>query len=361
MNEKTIAIIGAGNGGFAMAADLALSGWKINLYELPRFSENITPLLDKGGIDITGAANTGFAKLANITSDIKEAVKDAPIIMIATQALTHKEVATILAPNISDGQTIFILPGNGGSLIFAKIFQEKRTKIKIDIAEVLTLPYGCRKTSLTSVNISRMLGNNFVANLPSKNNSKILTKFKEFYPDTFLMNNVLEVAISNPNIIVHPAGAMLNMSRIEFVKGDFGLYQEGFSPSVMKVIDGIDYELLNIRKVLNLPIISFKELFEKRYKKSFEEQFFGIMRKLGSRGPFDVKTRYITEDVPIGMVLVASIGKWLGVETPTFDAIIHLCGLMTESDYWKEGRTLESLGLFTMSIEGLKKFLEEGT
>jgi len=63
MNEKTVAVIGAGNGGFTMAADLALSGWNIHLYELPRFKENITSLLKEGGIHITGAANTGLAKL----------------------------------------------------------------------------------------------------------------------------------------------------------------------------------------------------------------------------------------------------------------------------------------------------------
>jgi hypothetical protein len=30
-----------------MAADLALAGWDINLFELPRFKENIIPLLSE--------------------------------------------------------------------------------------------------------------------------------------------------------------------------------------------------------------------------------------------------------------------------------------------------------------------------
>jgi hypothetical protein len=54
------------------------------------------------------------------------------------------------------------------------------------------------------------------------------------------------------------------------------------------------------------------------------------MRKVGSRGPFDIKTRYITEDVPVGMVLIASLGRKFGIPTPTFDATIHFCGLMNE-------------------------------
>ena len=359
MNEKTVAVIGAGNGGFTMAADLALSGWKIHLYELPRFKENITPLLKEGGIHITGAANTGFAKLERITSDIREAIEEASCLMVNMVSLAHEEMADLLAPVVREDQPIFILPGNAGSLVFTNIFRKKGKKMKAPIAEVLTLPYGCRKTSPTSVNVSRLLGKIPLAAFPSKDNDKALNLFQKFYPKTFLMTNVLEVAINNPNIILHPAPSMLNMARIEFSKGDFGLYQEGFSPSVMKVMDGLDKEIMDLQKALGLPVYSYKKLFETRYEKSFEEQF-GFMRKAGNRGPFDVKTRYITEDVPVGMVLVASLGRRVGIPTPTFDATIQFCGLMNGIDYWKEGRTLERLGLANLNTDQLKRYLSEG-
>lgn len=359
MDSKTVAVIGAGNGGFTMAADLALAGWKIHLYEMPRFKENITPLLKEGGIHITGAANTGFAKLERITSDIKDAIEDASCLMVNMVSLAHEEMAEILAPVVREDQPIFILPGNAGSLVFTNIFRKKGKRMKSPIAEVLTLPYGCRKTSPTSVNVSRLLGKIPLAAFPSKDNDKALNLFKRFYPKTFLMTNALEVAINNPNIILHPAPSMLNMARIEFSKGDFGLYQEGFSSSVMKVMDGLDKEIMDLQKALELPVYSYKKLFETRYEKSFEEQF-GFMRKAGNRGPFDVTTRYITEDVPVGMVLVASLGRKVGVPTPTFDATIQFCGLMNGTDYWKNGRTLQWLGLAHLSPEQLKRYLHEG-
>ena len=52
--KKNIAVIGAGNGGFAMAGDLTLAGYGINLFELPEFEHNILPVKDSGGIEITG-------------------------------------------------------------------------------------------------------------------------------------------------------------------------------------------------------------------------------------------------------------------------------------------------------------------
>jgi opine dehydrogenase len=44
MGER-IAVLGAGNGGYALASDLALSGYKVNLFELERFREfNLNPI-----------------------------------------------------------------------------------------------------------------------------------------------------------------------------------------------------------------------------------------------------------------------------------------------------------------------------
>jgi len=359
MDLETIAVIGAGNGGFALAADLAMNGWRINLYELPRFGENIIPLKEKSGINITGVANIGFARFNKITTDMAAAVEDASIVLVNTVALAHEEIAVLLAPHLKDGQGIFIIPGSGGSFVFKKVFAEAGIGAEVFIAETYTLPYGCRKTDSTTVNVSRLLGDPLLAALPSRDNEKALEKYRRLYPESLLMTNALEVAICNPNIILHPAATMLSISRIEHTGGDFGLYQEGFSPSVMEILDALDRECLRVQKGLGLPGSSFKGLFEKRYHRGFDEQF-SAMRKLGSRGPFDVKTRYITEDVPIGMVLVSSIGRWLGIPTPTYDSVIHLCGVMNTTDYWKEGRTLEKLGLSKMSLEELKRFVESG-
>lgn len=359
MDAKTLAVIGAGNGGFAMAADLTFAGWNINLYELPRFKENIEPLLGKKEIEITGAANNGIAKLARVTTDIREAIEDTAIIMVTTTALAHAEIANMLAPILKDNQVVFIFTGNAGSLVFYRVLKELKLKSEIKLAETITLPYACRKTSPTTVNVSRLLGKNIIAALPSKKNEEMLKIFKTIYPNSLLMSNVLEVAISNLNIVLHPAPTMLNLARIEHVKGDFTLYAEGFSPSMMKILDALDRELLNVKRALGLPPMSFKEQVEIRYEKPFEE-WFNFLRTIGNRGPFNAKARYITEDVPIGMVLIASLGRWLQVPTPTYDATIHLAEIINDTDYWAMGRSLENLGLSDLTAQNLQHLLNEG-
>lgn len=359
MGSEKIAVIGGGNGGFAMAGDLTLSGLDVNVYELPRFVGNIEAIQEEGGINVTGVAKTGFAKLNKITTDIRECTKDCSIIMVVTQAWAHEEIAGMLASVLKPGQCVFVLPGSGGSLFMGKVFHEKSVSSKVGLAETLTLPYACRKTGPSSVNISRLMASNGVGAFPSKNIDWIFSMFKGIYPSSFKMDNALEVGLCNSNIILHPAATLLSLSRIEFSKGDFYLYREAFTPSIEKVIDALDQELAAIFARLGFPSESAKRAIVKRDQKTWEEQK-EVRRKFGNKGPFDAKTRYITEDVPIGMVLVSSIGRWLGIETKTFDSIINLCSVIHGADYRKEGRTLEKLGLGKIDVDTFKRILYEG-
>jgi opine dehydrogenase len=361
MKNGKIAVIGAGNGGFATAADMTLAGWGVNLYEFPRFEQNLEAISQEGSIEIKGVVRKGVAKLAKITTDIKEAIEGVSCIMITTQTLAHEELARMLAPIVKPNQYIFIMPGSGGSLVFAKEFRDRG--LKMNVAETLTLPYATRKRSPKNVEVMTYLEQNMIGVIAGKNRDEFLKIFRQFYPDAISMNNVLEIALYNPNIMLHPAPSILSVARIEDTKGKFSLYEEGFTNSIMKVLDALDNEIMGIFKKLDMEILSYKKIFEIRYKKPWNE-IWGprtVKREGPSRGPFSVKDRYITEDIPIGMVLASSVGKWLNLPTPTFDAIIQLGNLMNETNYWKAGRTLEKLGLANTSVDRMKKYLYEGT
>ncbi len=366
MDSNTIAVIGAGNAGFGTAGDLAIRGWSVNLFELLRFEEMITPIVKKGGIEVNGTeidgeVKGGFAKMNMITTEISRAIENASWIIIHTWATIHEEVAHLISPHLQHGQKIVILPGNGGSFIFRKVLKEKRPNVNVMIAETSTIPYGCRKVSPVRVNVMRTLGKIGIAALPAKDNAALFNQWKTLFPNTGLLTNVVEAILFNPNLYVHPVPTMLSIARIENSQRNFGLYAEGFTPSVLMVMDGLDKELMEIQKALGLPVTSYKKQFEMRYNRPFKEHFYGVL--LGPdapRGPYEVTHRYITEDVPMGLAFSASLGRLLGVPTPTYDAVIHLTGLMNGKDFYKEGRTLESLGLSKLKVEAFKKYLSEG-
>jgi hypothetical protein len=86
----------------------------------------------------------------------------------------------------------------------------------------------------------------------------------------------------------------------------------------------------------------------------------GIYAGIKMKGPEHLKDRFITEDVPYGMVLLSTLGNLLGISTPTHDAVIQLTSVINRTDYWKTGRGIKELGLSKMDKQSLKKFLIDG-
>jgi len=79
------------------------------------------------------------------------------------------------------------------------------------------------------------------------------------------------------------------------------------------------------------------------------------------KAPSSTKHRYITEDVPYGLVPMASLGDVLSVSTPIMDSLIALSSLINQAEYWSEGLTAKKLGIADLSSTDLNAVLYEGT
>jgi opine dehydrogenase len=165
----------------------------------------------------------------------------------------------------------------------------------------------------------------------------------------------LEVALYNPNILLHPIGVIFNLGRIEYSQGEFWMYKEGFTPSVMKILYALEAEKKALLRGLGLKPVPFEEFYQYRYEKKWED-----FATVASKGPSSARTRYLTEDIPIGMVLWASLGDSLGVPTPTARTLIHISSVIHDTDYWQGGRTMQKLGLAEMTLEELQTYLAVG-
>jgi hypothetical protein len=71
--------------------------------------------------------------------------------------------------------------------------------------------------------------------------------------------------------------------------------------------------------------------------------------------------RYFHEDIGMGLVMFCSLGKFLGVPTPTCELIVHMGEILSGKDYFGQSlRTVETLGLNGLDLDGLKSFLHKG-
>jgi opine dehydrogenase len=358
LKKKEICVIGAGNGGSAIAGDMTLAGHNCRLFEFSEYAKNLSTVIKKGGIQVTGIARTGFAKIKLATTKIDQAVDGAEVIMVTTQALAHERFAREVAPYLSDGQAIILWPGSGGTLVVRKIWDEMGMKKDVVLAEGVTFPYCCRRLKGPgTVNIHRVDGPRMlVSALPAKNTPRAIAAMDGTYADVVkAAKSILEPALYNVNIIVHPVGALLNMGRIEHSNGEFYMYKEGITPSVKKVVRKMDSERSALFSKLGYKPYTYDEVFADCFNMSVEE-----FSKTSSKGPFNMQDRYVTEDIPMGATLTLSLGRKAGVPMPTYEAMIHLASVANDIDYYSGGRNLENLGLSDMQFDEIEHYLLTG-
>ncbi len=350
-------VIGAGNAGYAMAADLSLAGHEVILYELPAFAENLVPIMHSGGIKTTGVGRTGFARPRAMTTDISEALAGSEFILVATVANAHGMLAEMMGLHLRSGQIVVLFPGSGGSLVFADHFRRTGTGTGVLLVETYSSPYACRKLhGPGTINIHRKYEANLpMAAFPARKTEEALRRLQALFPSLIPFRNVLEVALYNPNILVHPVGTLLNVGRIEYTKGDFYLYREGFTESVTAFLKAIDQEKVAVLNALGLEGIGYMEMRERLNSLPFHE-----FAKISSKGPFSIQDRYVTEDVPNGMVMLSSVGHHLGVPTPNCDAVIQVFSAINGADYRGQGRTVERLGISDLSRDQILRYVETG-
>jgi len=307
---------------------------------------------------VTGIARTGFAKIALATLNLSEAVRRADLIMVTTQALGHERVAQELIPHLSEGRTVVLWPGSGGTLVFRKVWDETGMDRRVFLAEGVTFPYCCRRLQGPgTVNIHRGDGPRMLlAALPMTDTQVVMKALFGTYADVVQpAASVLEPALYNPNIIVHPVGALLNMGRIEYSKGEFWMYKEGLTPSVKKVIDSMDKERSALFKAFGYPPYTYDQIFWDCFNMTVDQ-----FAATSSQGPFSMQDRYVTEDIPMGACLAVSLARKAGILMPTYEAMIHLASVVNDTDFYAKGRTLENLKLAQLSFEELRHYFLTG-
>jgi opine dehydrogenase len=352
-----VAILGAGNGGFAMGAYLSLKGCKVNLYD--KFPEVLQPIQRKKSIELKGVLN-GSATFDRISTDIGRAIEGCQLIMVVTPAFAHREIAESCARFLEDGQIIVLHPGRtGGALEFYNTVKGINPRVKVIIAEAQTLIYASRKTGPAEVTVYGVKKMVPVAAIPSYYTKEVVCKLNEFYKEFIPARNVLETSLLNIGAILHPAPSILNIARID-LQDDFEYYYQGISPSVAKVLERMDRERMAVAKELGVRTISTIEWLKEVYGVKNGDIYTAVhLNKVysGIMAPKSPLARYITEDVPMSLTPLSELGKVAGVTTPVIDMMIELASIINNKDYRREGRSLTRMGIEGLSREQLIEYV----
>lgn len=341
-----ITIIGCGNSGLVHAAKLIEQNVEVALLKTSSAANGkfFELMQQEEGFNVKDETNHGrmfFAKPAFITRDVEKAVSFADIIMVMTTTLCHEDVAKLIAPYVKDNQLIVLIPGYMGSLIFKKYILKN-----VVYSEWETTAYNGRIMDLY-VRITFYNPRNAISVLPVSQSERVLSLFTSLFENTrYLRQHILESAMHNPNMIVHPIGMLFSAARIEHSRGEFWMYKEAFTPSILKVIHDFDRQKNSLLETFGCEPLNYFDAAKWRNECDLNKDAMEVFRSFSNaanKGPAMVNHRYLNEDVPVGLGLFSSLGKAVGTDTSIADAIITLTSSLLQKNLRREARTIQYL------------------
>ena len=355
-----IAIMGSGNGATAAAFEWAEAGHQVSLWGLERFgAANIAAIAASGTIE--GRVKfEGTVPVHYAGHDLDRALDGAELVLLVGPAYAHEAMGEALRGRLTTEAAYCMLPSAcNGAVVLKRALGLDLLDDTYLIGETGTLPYGCRLVEPGVVRVTtRVLDGLFVAALPSARTPELLAKLQVVWPQAEAARNVLETTLQNANPILHPAIMLLNASRIENTGGDFLFYTEGVTPASARLIETLDGERIALGRALGVEIVPDPELglrqgylSEATYLKGYNE---GI-GFAGSRAPSSLEFRYLTEDVPYGLVFTSELAREVGVPTPGIDAVITLASIVLGTDFRAQGKRLpRDLGFGDLTPERVR-------
>jgi len=362
LHDLKFAVIGAGHGGKAIAAHLAIKGFGVNLYN--RTLVRIKPIIKLKGIELEGEIN-GFGKLSMASNNIQKVIKGTEVIMVVVPANAHAAIAQRCAPYLEDGQIVVLNPGRTcGALEFLNTLRAHGNYKNVIVSEAQTFIYASRGMGPATARIFRIKQAIPVAAIPSTATGKVLKKLNQAFKEFIPASSVIETSFNNMGAVFHPAITILNASRIESTLGNFQFYIEGVTQSVASILEAVDEERVRVAHKLNCPnVYSAIDWLSMAYNVVEDNLFDAIHSNPGYVGimaPRTTNVRYITEDVPMSLVPISQFGKILGVSTPVIDSLINIADSIFKKDFIKIGRNLHTLGLEGLNLAQIKERLTKG-
>jgi opine dehydrogenase len=135
--------------------------------------------------------------------------------------------------------------------------------------------------------------------------------------------------------------------------------------SVCKVMEMMDSERLAVGKAWGYDLISEYDdaisnynLDRSKYS-SLHDIFVDhpVYGNHGADSPALMTFRYLSEDVPYLLVPLSDMAMLANIPVPTIDSVIQLAQVINGTDYRKNGRGIDALGLRGLSLNEIKKIV----
>ena len=352
-----VSVIGTGNVGVAIATDLSINEHEVSLIKTSEKKSEIYDRLLRNKNRVYLKENGTYKEtiISNVSNDLSKVVK-ADVVIVTIQSTYHEDLIKKISQYLNSSQVVVVVCSYMSSFYFSKYclelpmiaettgpYLEGRVELEDKVNEVV-FRVGCRLTrSPLSV---------FNDNSKDECMEKLQFLYKGFAADY----SVIESALLNPNMVLHTVGAIMSIPRIEFSDGNFCMYREAYSrknKATLNIMEQLDKEKMFVLDALGGRKIDVYDAGGFLGKDPLESFFKYSESSDRAVSPTSIHSRYITEDVSQGLVLLEDIAQRLGIMSPVTSSLITLASLALGEDFREKGRTISKLGAYQY-IEHLK-------
>jgi len=369
MKIKTITICGGGNAAHAIIPIIRnhFSG-KINLF-LPYGNEatHFQKLVDeKRFLTATIRDKEIYGRPDKVSKFAKDACREADLILMPLPAFAHEPTLLQIAPFLKEEAIIGAIPARSGFEYAALKILKDNKKEKVKIFGMQTLPWACRiKEYASKVDILGKKRSVGMAAFPYKITSELASFLTQLLDLKIKpLPNMLTLSLANVGQIIHPGimyGLFKGKEEVKYRKEEIPLFYQGVTKEISQTLKTMSDEILVLTKeiknmdksidldqVLGLKdwlIYSYKDLIAD--KSTLQSCFVTNSAYQGLRVPMkkidndyflpDFQARYLTEDVPYGLVVTKSIAQLAKVDIPIIDEVILTISKWIGKEYIKGG------------------------
>lgn len=364
-----LTICGSGNAGHALAvvASQNLDGdidWLVGSEEK---ADLLRRRLAVDDLHSTGAVTASAHRLRTISADPAEVIPNADIVMIVVPAFGHAAVLQRIRPYVSDRQIIGCLPTRGGFEFEAAQLVPRAGGRRRPIFGLQTLPWSTRVVNPGEVvNIGAVKAEVVLAALPSSNTADIAARLTEILGTRIIpAEGFLNLTLGNPGQFIH-AGLMYGHFRSwrgeEYDEDGIPMLYAEATDEMGAIVERLSDDAISVARALEVKsegalnlqsVVGVHEWLQASYSHVTGDT--STVATCFRTGPIQARKapmiepragtfvpnfdyRYLSEDVPFGLVITRALAGIANVETPMIDEVVSWAQSVMKKRYLVDGR-----------------------
>ncbi len=342
-----VAILGAGAIAYGNAALLCRDGHEVTLWSP---SGRRTTALAAGAPLVASGAVTGSFH-PHIATSCADALSDVGAVVVAVPGYGHRRVLDAAAPFLRNEQVVVFSSHMSLSALYLAGLLRKRG-VTTPVAALGTTVTTGRQTAPDAVSVSSVRARLDLAVLPNSAAAKGMEVCRALFGDRFVPRRGL-LAIALSNVKRRNCGdRALNLTRIE--RGESWGQNRHITPAVARLIEALDAERLTIAAAFGVKVRTIHEHFNLSFHVPMgplAEMTHALAQRPGDvNGPTTLDSRYVTEDVPFGLVPTIRLAALAGVPVPLHESGVRLMSALYGRDFAAENDILPRLGTLTREM-----------